>query len=333
ARLLWARVIEACGASPKPLRLHAESSWRMLARRDPHVNLLRATAATFAAATAGADTLTVLPFTAAIGLPDRFARRMARNVQLVLAEESNLGYVADPAAGSGFIDSLTRDLAEEAWAQFQRHEAAGGIVEALKAGSLTAQVDETRTARLRNVSRRKDALTGVSEFPNIHEAPAEVLAPAAVANGSGGFQPMRLSEPFEALRDAADAMGDRPSVFLANLGLAADFTVRSTWAANLFEAGGIEAPQNDGFAGLEEVVSAFNASGSEIAVLCSSDAVYTEEAAGAAQALSGAGAKHVYLAGRPDDQLSAAGIGTFVYAGCDILAVLQETHRMLGVST
>ncbi len=116
ARLLWARVQEAMELLPTPLKLHAEASWRMMSRRDPHVNLLRATAATFAAATAGADSLTMLPFTSAIGLPDRFARRMARNVQLVLGEESHLGHVADPAAGSGFMDNVAHEMASRSLA-------------------------------------------------------------------------------------------------------------------------------------------------------------------------------------------------------------------------
>lgn len=332
ARLIWSRVVEACGAMPKPLKLHAETSWRMLAKRDPHVNLLRATAATFAASTAGADSLTVLPFTSAIGLPDRFARRMARNVQLVLAEESMLGHVQDPAAGSGFLDGLTNDLAEAAWSGFQKIEANGGIVPVIGSGALQSEVAETAAVRMRNIAKRKDALTGVSEFPNIHEAPAEVLAPLATASAGDGLVPMRVAEPFEALRDSTDAMENRPSIFLANIGSPADFTVRSTWAANLFEAGGIEAPQNDGFESTNDALAAFKASGSEIAAICSSDAVYAERAAEVAQSLTGAGAKHIFLAGRPDDDLTKAGVGTFVFAGCDILAVLQETHQMLGVS-
>lgn len=334
ARLLWARVQEAMDMAPAPLKLHAEASWRMLSRRDPHVNLLRATAATFAAATAGADSLTMLPFTSAIGLPDRFARRMARNVQLVLGEECRLGHVADPAAGSGFMDSVATELAAEAWRRFQEIEAAGGIAQALSDGKIQAQIAETRTARAANVAKRKEPMTGVSEFPHLAETPAEVLAPldAPLPAAANTLAPYRTAEPFEALREAADNMSTRPTVFLANLGSVADFTTRATWAANVFEAGGIEALQNDGFEEASAAAASFSDSGAEIAILCSSDEVYQAKAAEAAEALTGAGAKHIYLAGRPDDGLKAAGVGTFVYAGCDILALLTEAHKRLGVA-
>lgn len=338
ARLLWARVQEAMELSPTTLKLHAEASWRMMSRRDPHVNLLRATAATFAAATAGADSLTMLPFTSAIGLPDRFARRMARNVQLVLGEESHLGHVADPAAGSGFMDTVAHEMATEAWRRFQEIEATGGIIEALSSGSIQSQIAETKEARAKNLAKRKDALTGVSEFPHLAETPAEVLAPleASASAAANTLSPYRVSEPFEALRDASDQVtessGARPKVFLANLGSVADFTARATWAANVFEAGGLEPVQNDGFEDGAAAAAAFAESGADIAILCSSDEVYQTKAADAAKALVGTGAKHVYLAGRPDDAFSAAGVGTFVYSGCDILALLKDAHALLGVA-
>ncbi|MEM1199731.1 MAG: methylmalonyl-CoA mutase family protein [Pseudomonadota bacterium] len=334
ARRLWARVQEAMALDPQPLKLHAEASWRMMSKRDPHVNLLRATAATFAAATAGADSLTMLPFTSAIGLPDRFARRMARNVQLVLGEESRLGHVSDPAAGSGYMDTMAHELAAEAWRRFQQIEAGGGIVAALQNGELQSQIAETRQARAKNIAKRKDALTGVSEFPHLAETPAEVLAPldAQAAGPQNTLAAYRTAEPFEALRDAADGAGTRPKVFLANLGPVAAFTGRATWAANVFEAGGIEAVQNDGFESAEAAAAAFSESGASIAILCSSDEVYETLGPDVAQALSAAGAKHVYLAGRPSDALTAAGVGTFVYAGCDILDVLNGAHELLGVA-
>ena len=119
-RLLWARVEQACGLAPKPLFIAAETAWRMLTQRDPYVNMLRATIATFSAGLGGADSLTVLPHTQALGLPDDFARRIARNTQFILLKKSNLAKVADPAAGSGGIETLTRQLCEAAWALFRR---------------------------------------------------------------------------------------------------------------------------------------------------------------------------------------------------------------------
>ncbi|MBZ0259103.1 MAG: hypothetical protein K8F90_00675 [Hyphomicrobiales bacterium] len=126
-RLLWARVLEASGIAQQPLRLHGETSRRMMARLDPHTNILRATAAVFGAGLGGADTFTVLPFSIAQGLPNAFARRMARNTQLILLEESQLWRVADPASGSGYVESLTHDLCERAWSFFQGIEKTGKL--------------------------------------------------------------------------------------------------------------------------------------------------------------------------------------------------------------
>ncbi len=169
-RKLWARIEEACGLAPKPAFVAAETAWRMMTRRDPAVNMLRATVAVFSAGLGGADAVTVLPHTMALGLPDRFARRVARNTQLILLEESNLAKVADPAAGSGGIEALTRQLCEAAWSQFQEIETAGGAAAALEQGLIQAKVAAVRAEREKNIARRKDALTGTSEFPNLKEA-------------------------------------------------------------------------------------------------------------------------------------------------------------------
>ena len=153
-RKLWARIEAACALAPEPAFVSAETAWRMMARRDPHVNILRATIAVFAAALGGADAITVLPFTAALGLPDRFARRIARNTQLVLLEESHLAKVTDPAAGSGAVEDLTDQLCRAAWALFQEIEAAGGIAAALAGGLIQQKVADVRAKRAAAVARR-----------------------------------------------------------------------------------------------------------------------------------------------------------------------------------
>ena len=271
----------------------------------------------------------------------RFARRMARNIQLVLLEESNLARVADPAAGAGGIEDLTTKLCHAAWALFQEIEKAGGIFPALERNLLQQKIATVRAEREKNIARRKDVLTGATEFPDIHEAPAEVLiatpvalpAPPPATITFDALMPMRLAVPFEALRDASDAhlkkTGARPHVFIASLGKASDFTARATFARNFFEAGGIEAVGDGGFNSLDDLVAAFIASGAKLACLCSSDEVYAREAEAAAQALSKAGAAHIYLAGRPGDheaRYKAAGIGSFIYVGCDVLATLIVAH-------
>jgi methylmalonyl-CoA mutase len=343
-RLLWARVEQACGLTPKPLYIAAETAWRMLTRRDPYVNMLRATMATFSAGLGGADSITVLPHTLALGLPDAFARRAARNTQLVLLEESNLAKVADPAAGSGGIEALTHQLCEAAWLSFQEIEKAGGVFAALEQNLIQRKVAATRATRESNMARRKEVLTGASEFPNLHEAHVAVVDATPIALAPYGetkitfdaLAPMRLAVPFEQLRDKSDGIlkktGARPKVFLANLGTPADFTPRAAFAKSFFETGGIEAIDTDGFSDSTALAAACKASGAALACLCSSDMVYAEQATAAAKALQAAGVKHIYLAGRPGEQeapLRAAGVNDFVFVGGDALAALQEVYKRM----
>jgi methylmalonyl-CoA mutase len=343
-RLLWARVEQSCGLTPKPVFIAADTAWRMLTRRDPYVNMLRATIATFSAGLGGADSICVLPHTLALGLPDGFARRAARNTQLVLLEESNLAKVADPAAGSGGIETLTQQLCEAAWALFQEIEKAGGVFAALEQNLIQCKVAATRAVREANIARRKEVLTGASEFPNLHEDHVAVLDATPIALAPYGetkitfdaLAPIRLALPFEQLRDRSDDIlkknGARPKVFLANLGTPADFTARAAFAKSFFETGGIEAIDTEGFSDPTALAAAFNTSGAALACLCSSDKVYAEHATAAAQALQAAGVKHIYLAGRPGEQeapLRAAGVNDFVFAGGDALVTLQDAYKRM----
>jgi methylmalonyl-CoA mutase len=341
-RLLWARIEQACGLRPKPIFISAQTAWRMLTQRDPYVNMLRATMATFSAGLAGANAVTVLPHTLALGLPDPFARRVARNTQLVLLEESNLAKVSDPGAGSGGIETLTHQLCGAAWALFQEIENAGGAFAALEQNLIQRRVAATRASREQNIARRKEVLTGATEYPDLNDSYVAVLEvkPVALAPyGEAKFKfealaPMRLAEPFERLRTRSDqilqATGARPKIFLANLGTPADFTARATFAKSFFETGGIEALDTEGFADPAALAAAFKESGATLACLCSQDKIYAVLAVSAAKALQAAGAKHIYLAGRPGEQepaLRAAGVDDFVFAGVDVLAMLQELYR------
>jgi methylmalonyl-CoA mutase len=342
-RKLWARVEAACGLAPKPATVAAETAWRMMTRRDPQVNMLRTTIAIAAAGLGGADNIAVLPHTAALGLPDAFARRIARNTQLILLEESNLAKVSDPAAGSGAIEDLTNGLCGAAWTQFQQIDKAGGAWAALESGLIQKNVAAVRAEREKAVARRKDALTGTSDYPDLDEKPATVLKveplpPPKEPSAKPAAEPLpsiRLAEPFERLRDESDRMlaksGARPKVFLANLGKLSDFTARAMFAKNFYEAGGIAAVTNDGFKDRADMLAAFKASGAKLACLCSSDEVYAREAIDAAGALTKAGAV-VSLAGRPGEheaQWRQAGIKSFIYIGCDALAALRAAHDIL----
>ena len=345
-RKLWARIEEASGIEPRPAYVAAETAWRMMTRHDPYVNILRTTIAIAAAGLGGADSITALPHTSALGLPDAFARRITRNTQLILLEESNLAKVGDPATGSGAIEDLTGKLSVAAWTLFQEIESSGGAWAALERGLIQTKVATVRSERERAVARRKDALTGTSDYPDLSETPATVLNVARVAPPKEpdstiaiqAFPRLRLAEPFERLRDASDRMfeitGSRPKVFLANLGKASDFTTRATFAKSFYEAGGIEAVTNDGFKGKAEMIAAFKASSTRLVCLCSSDKIYSSEAAAeAAKALSAAGAI-VQLAGRPGEneaEWRTAGVKAFIYVGCDTLATLQAAHDILNV--
>jgi methylmalonyl-CoA mutase len=350
-RRLWGRVEEACGLAAAPAFISAETAWRMMTKHAPYVNMLRATIAVFSAGLGGADAITVLPFTLARGLPDRFARRIARNTQLVLLAESNLAKVADATAGAGVIEDLTDQLCRSAWALFQEMERAGGAAAALAAGLIQKKVARVRGERQAALARRTDMLTGTSDFADLDEPAVAVLdvapvPPPAVTVTLDPLPCIRLGEPFEQLRDASDRMlaesGSRPRIFLANLGLPADFSPRANFAKSFFAAGGIAAVTNDGFASssptaaeaktdLAALVAAFKGSGAELACLCGCDETYGPEAIAAAKALIEAGASHLYYAGRPtrDAELAAAGIRTFIHAGCDALAVLQAAQTQI----
>ncbi|MFE3068589.1 methylmalonyl-CoA mutase family protein [Streptomyces sp. NPDC059247] len=322
ARRLWARVAEACGAPEAGAqRQHAVTSSVMMTRRDPWVNMLRTTVAALAAGVGGADSVTVLPFDEALGLPDAFARRIARNTSTVLIEESHLSRVTDPAGGSWYVERLTDELAHAAWAFFQDIERSGGQAAALRSGAVGERIATTWAARGARLATRREPVTGVSEFPNLAEQP--VHRTPAPERPSGGLPRVRRDEGYEALRARSDAhlaaTGSRPRVYLAALGPAAAHSARLAFAANLFRAGGIE-PVTEG---------TFEESGAREACLCSSDAVYEESAATAAAGLRAAGAAHVLLAGRP---AAHPGVDTHLFAGCDAVALLSTALDRMGVS-
>ena len=379
ARFLWAQVVKASGGSDDAaaMNLHAGTAARALSKRDPWVNMLRTTATCFAGAIGGADSITVLPFDHHCGLPDGFSRRIARNQQVVLQEESYLNKVIDPAGGSWFIENLTEQYAAKAWSIFQEIEGKGGMADVLNSGWVQDEIAATWQARLKNIAKRKDALTGISEFPNILEeavvretpdyagliakskarlsasrssdvagtdfasltaaavkgATIGVLAAALKGDGVSvkALPAHRLAEGFEKLRDAADdykaSNGHLPKIFSANIGAIAKHTGRASFAKNFFEAGGVQATQNNGFANADNAAAAFKESGAEVAVICGSDGQYEEQAASFATSLKSAGAKKVYLAGRGE----FAGIDQSVSMGSDVLQTAQDLHTVLGV--
>jgi methylmalonyl-CoA mutase len=356
ARRVWSTMAEACGidtglAAPT---ITVRTLDRQMSRHDPWVNLLRVTAAAFAGVVGGADALITLPFDAELGEPGELGRRLARNTQLLLGEESGTGRVVDPAGGSWYIETLTEQLAAAAWDLFRELESAGGMPQVLCDGSLAARVAVVRDAALVDVAKRRRPLTGVSEFPDVAEEvpptpPRSAGRPVELPESERALRcdplpRVRWAQEFEDLRDAADAFTarsghGRPAVFLANLGPVAVHTARATFAKNLFEAGGLSAVTSEegattGFDDGPSAAAGFRSSGERLVCICSSDDRYAAMAGEVASALRSAGATRVYLAGNPGerrDELAAAGVDEFVHIGVDVLEVLRRAHGLLGI--
>ncbi len=335
ARRCWDRIGAVAGASDgaRGARVHAVTSPAMMTTRDPWVNILRTTVACVGAGLGGADAVTVLPFDAALGLPDDFSRRVARNTQALLLEESHLAHVIDPAGGSWYVESLTDALAHAAWDVFTTIEGAGGAAAALDPGehadrgSLAAALEETWSRRAERIAHRGDPITGVSEYPNLAESLPE-RTPAPPDEHDGGLPRRRYAQVFEDLRDRADAQAQRPVAFLATLGALAQYTARLSFATNLLHAGGIDVVEGPGGTDVDEIVAAFREAGTSVAVVASSDKVYAEHAADLARALADAGATRILLAGSPKTPGLGPDEGTaltgYLYSGCDAAALLTD---------
>ena len=376
-RSLWGRVAEASGRPAGTTSIHAHTSHRMLTRFDPWVNILRNVTAGFAGALGGADRITIEPFDLLDGANTELGRRVARNTHVILAEETMLGCVADPAGGSWYVETFTEELTEKSWKLFQNIEKMGGMGEALASGFVREQIQSTREERQRNLATRAQATIGVSEFPNILEDISPERATqngdhikevarqltdelAAASMGEDGaadreqrmfltqlepsteriaapIEPFRDSYMFERLRDASDRVkeqtGARPKIFLGNWGTPADFTARSTFAKNFFEAGGIEAVSNEGFSQVDDMIEAFRESRAPLFVLCSTDAQYEQAGEAIVGAVKGENPKAIYVAGKPKNTLELESVGAdlFISMGMNVLDVLEGAYQTLEV--
>lgn len=346
ARALIGRIAEACGVADaaKSCRLHAQTSMRMMSTRDMQVNMLRTTVACAGAAMGGADAITVLPYTAVLGADDAFGRRVARNTQIILAEESALGHVIDPSRGSWYVENLTQELASRAWQLFQEIEQQDGMAKALETGWIQARIRKTADQRANDIAVARQELTGVSAFPARTEAGTDLPAravPDGLDDPAVTAEPIPLrrpSAPFEILRDTVDAhterTGETPSICIVNFGRPSDYNERSRYAQNLFAVGGVAATVTDGLDSAQSVATAFRESGTALACLCTSDAHCEDHLQAIGQALTEAGVAHLYLAGRPGEKREtyrSYGVGTFIHRGIDILDVLEETLARIGI--
>jgi methylmalonyl-CoA mutase len=345
ARLCWARVIAACGgdAHAQAMWLHARGSWRERTVVNPWTGLLRGTGETFAAVVGGADSIATEPMDSAIGEPGELGRRMAINTQLLLAEESRLGQVADPAGGSGYVEALTDQLARAAWARFQAIEAAGGIVAGLRSGEIQRTIAEAAMKERRAVACGRVAIVGVSRFAAPAEPPTGATPVDDDEEGAGGaavdaLVRERVAAPFEALRLAGDAHAARrgapETVALVAVGTPAQSRGRVEFCRAYFGVAGLAVVETEGTEDVETAARQFAATGARAAVICSADALYPTIVPALVPALRAGGARVVVLAGRPKDQaeaLQAAGVELFVQLGGDAVALLGELLTRLEV--
>ncbi len=344
-RRCWAQILDACGVGEAiaTMSLHAIASTAMMSRDDPWVNVLRGTTAALAASLGGADAVTLLPLDAAGGAAQaqstqaqstqaQLGRRIARNTQLILLQESQTNAVIDPAGGSWFVEDLTEQIAQRAWHRFTSIEAAGGIVaETTSNGDLRAAIAETAQRRAAAIATQQQVLVGVNEFAYLEQLE---LADTGLTETLGETSSHgRWAEPFEQLR--AKAIAAPIAMFVAALGKPSDSSARANFAKSLFEAGGIATiiPEAN-FDGPADVVAAdtaaaFAKSQAQLACICSSDEIYATQAAKVVADLKSAGAVRVYIAGdAASGTASDAGGGAELIApGCDALQVLTEAHQ------
>lgn len=345
-RLLWAHLVNAYGLNDSMngrMFIHAENSMWNFTIYDPYVNMLRTTTSTMSAVLAGVDSFRVVPFNAVFEPGTDFSERIARNQQLVLREESYLDKVADPSAGSYYIDTLTNTLAEEAWKLFLRIQDEGGYVTALRRNIVQGMLEETTRKRLDNVANRKEILLGVNQYPNFGEHLTQPLDPAVFEpkdqarpdSEINTIKTWRGAQQFEALRYQTDMYSlehKRPVAWMFTYGNLAMRRARSTFACNFFACAGYEVTDHNGFATIEEGIAAVRTEKPEIVVICSSDEEYANIALPVFEALKNE--TIVVLAGYPAeivDKLKAAGFDNFIHVRSNVLETLKGFQQKLGI--
>jgi len=346
ARLLWSRVVAACGgnAESQKMHIHASTSLWNKSKLDPYVNMLRATTEAFSAVAGGCDSLVVSPFDDVVRTPDEFSKRIARNTQIILAEECHFDHVADPAGGSYYVETLTAQLATAAWAIFQQIEKAGGMTKALEAGIPQKQVKAVAAKKAEAVAQRRLSLIGVNVYANATEKPLEGSKEEKSPCGCncGGhtnaypqvetLPSVRGAEPFENLRAAVGASAKK-KVFFANMGPLRQHKPRAEFSTGFFQAGGYEVLENRGFQTVDEAAAAATASGASVVVICSTDDTYPEIVPALVPKLKAANL-FVVVAGYPTEHIDAfkqAGVDEFIHIRSNCFQVLSGIATQLGI--
>jgi methylmalonyl-CoA mutase len=358
ARLLWSNIVKAyhpvcdCEESVTPggfcpcaakMYAHCEtSSWNKTVY-DPYVNMLRTQTEAMSAVLGGADSLTVLPFDAIYEQPTDFAERIARNQQALLKEEVHLDKIADPAAGSYYIETLTSSIAEQAWKLFLEVQEKGGYLSAFRAGFVQAKVEEMADSRRKAITSRRDNILGVNQYPNINEQmepglDAGIFSPADLSAEDAEVPTLKLfrgAQQLEALRYATDLFAvakGRPKAFMLPIGNLAMRKARAQFSCNFFAAAGYEVVDHNGFDTIEEGLESVLNSKADLIVLCSSDEEYAELATELFSKLQGRAI--LVVAGAPAcmEELKAAGIQNFIHMKTNLLDALTGYNKMLGIN-
>ena len=352
ARLLWASIAKAYGTEcccAEKMYVHAvTSAWNQTVY-DPYVNMLRATTEAMSAALAGVNSIEVLPFDYAFRTPNDFSNRIARNVQVILKHQALFDKVVDPAAGSYYIENLTKSIADGVWKLFKETEEAGGFLAQFKAGKIQEAIKATAADTDKKLATRRQTLLGTNQFPNFLEVAGKDITKEIVSkdiptvNGkviacncpaepvAEPLLPYRGAEAFEALRFATDRSGKEPKAFMLTYGNLAMCRARAQFSSNFFAVAGLRVIDNNRFETIEEGVKAFLESGADICVACSSDDEYAEGVPQIAELLAGKGI--LVVAGAPACQadLEAKGIKNFISVKSNVLETLKQYQAALGI--
>ena len=337
ARMLWANIVKGYGPAKNcacKMHIHAETSRWNQTVYDPYVNMLRGTTEAMSATIAGVHSLEVTPFDTSFENPTEFSKRIARNVELLLKNESHFDQVVDPAGGSYYVENLTQSIAAEAWKLFLEIEQKGGYTEAYKAGLIVERIKASAAAKDKNIATRRQTLLGANQYPNFTEvAGKEITAESVTRKQAEGnvLVPYRGAMAFEEMRLHVDRSGKEPKAFMltcGNLGMA---RARSQFSCNFFACAGIKVIDNTYFKSIEEGAKAALESKAQIVVVCASDDDYAEAAPKVKELLGGKAI--LVVAGAPAcaPELEAQGITNFINVKSNVLETLKFYLKEMGI--
>jgi methylmalonyl-CoA mutase len=341
ARMLFSSLISAFETSKDtPVYIHSITSGWNKTLYDPNVNLLRLTTEAMSAILGGCDSLLVQPFDSIYNEPTDFSERLARNIQIILKEESYFDKVIDPSAGSYYIESLTDSLIKNAWELFLKTDDQGGFIKAFTGGFIRQEISAISGRRAAMVASRQEVLLGTNIFPNMNESVTGCIT-EEIAFPQPGVNAYRIAEPIRPVRAAAEFEklrlsterhnGPRPKVFLLTYGNLSMRLARAQFSANFFVCAGYEVIDNLGCKTVKEGVDAALQANADIVVLCSSDDEYAKIAPEAGALLNNRAILVVAGAPASMDELKQKGITEFINARSNVLETLKAFHKKLGI--